>query len=63
MKKKYLAAAALLAALALTPTMNSFAASGWASENGNWVYYDNATRAGFRPRTATTTWIPRAVSC
>ena len=41
MKKKYLAAAALLAALALTPTMNSFAASGWASENGNWVYYDN----------------------
>ena len=41
MKKKYLAAAALLAALALTPTMNSFAASGWTSENGNWGYYDN----------------------
>ena len=42
MKRKYLAAAALLAALALTPAMNSFAASGWTSENGNWVYYDNS---------------------
>ena len=42
MKRKYLAAAALLAALALNPAMNSFAASGWTSENGNWVYYDNS---------------------
>ena len=35
------AAAALTLALALSPVMTAYAATGWQSENGGWVYYDS----------------------
>ena len=36
-----IAAAVLSCMLAFAPVMTAYAAAGWVSENGGWVYYDN----------------------
>ena len=42
MKKKGLAVLALSLALSAGCGMEAMAATGWASENGKWVYYDSS---------------------